>query len=302
MRFLHSLLPERAHPKASLTTKRRTSQADYQYVRSLFVIAKSLKLPKVVKYAGYMLVKNRPLWVVSKLRGSDIAMPLNLGDYVQYWMYMDGIYDVPLYIFLRNRLQGKVFIDIGANVGNFTLSLFDVAKHIYAIEASEANFSFLNANIVKHKISNITVLHRAVAAKDNETITLYHSIHATASDSMFVPTDHSEKVKTVTLDTFVSKQKLLQLDYIKIDVEGAELEILKGAKNTLTRFKPTLIVEFNSNTATLAGYDLDYLFRTITKFGYKGFTISGRPVTRSNLKQKMNGNLYFVHKSARSEK
>ncbi len=82
---------------------------------------------------------------------------------------MDGIYDPKLYTFLHDQLQGKVFLDIGANVGNFTLSLFNVAKHIYAIEASAANFALLRANVLYHNIENIDVFQNAVTAKDDAT-------------------------------------------------------------------------------------------------------------------------------------
>ncbi len=57
--------------------KPKLSDNDYQLLRVLFTLAKSLNLPKVLKYAGYMLIKNRPLWIVSKLKGSR--------DSSQYW-------------------------------------------------------------------------------------------------------------------------------------------------------------------------------------------------------------------------
>jgi hypothetical protein len=72
----------------------------------LLTVVKWLRLPKPVKYAGYLLVKNRPIWAVSRIRGSNIPIQLNLGDFIQYWIYVDGIYEVDVFRFLRDKLQG----------------------------------------------------------------------------------------------------------------------------------------------------------------------------------------------------
>jgi FkbM family methyltransferase len=64
--------------------------------------------------------------------------------------------------------------------------------------------------------------------------TLYLSRHGQGNNSIYTPEEsRSETVSTITLDTFVRREKLKRVDYIKIDVEGAELDVLRGAQRTL---------------------------------------------------------------------
>jgi FkbM family methyltransferase len=127
----------------------------------------------------------------------------------------------------------------------------------------------------------VSVIQNAVASKDDSSIKLYLSKHGQGNNSMYAPEEakSEELMKTITLDTFIQRNRLKEVDYIKIDVEGAELDVLQGAQRTLRVLKPVLIVEFNSAITALAGYDLTKLYRAITKFGYVGFTMSGEQAT-----------------------
>jgi FkbM family methyltransferase len=281
---------------------RHATPTDYKALPVVLLLTafKWFRLPKPIMYAGYMLIKNRQIWVVAKIKGSNLPIRLNLGDFIQYWIFVNGIYEEPLYRFLRQRLKGKVFLDIGANIGNFIFSMVDEAKVIYAFEASKANCALMRENIARHHISNVDVIHKAVTAKDRSFATLYISKDAQGNNSMYTAGEsRSERVETITLDTFVKQQTLKAVDYIKVDVEGAELEVLRGAEQTLKSFKPVLIVEFNSAITNVAGYDLATLYDVLIGFGYVGFSLSGRRTTRAMVKEQrqMNENLYFIHKN-----
>ena len=64
----------------------------------------------------------------------------------------------------------------------------------------------------------------------------------------------SETVEAVTVDEIISQQALVRVDWIKVDIEGGEIEALRGAENTLARFQPKLFVEVHQTAESLRGF------------------------------------------------
>ena len=77
-----------------------------------------------------------------------------------------------------------------------------------------------------------------------------------------------ETVETVTLDTYVAERELSRLDFIKMDVEGAELQILRGGEKTLREFRPLVYCEIGPETCARMGYEPDNVFDFFSRFGY----------------------------------
>jgi hypothetical protein len=75
------------------------------------------------------------------------------------------------------------------------------------------------------------------------------------------------------LDDFVEREKIERVDAIKIDVEGAELRVIRGADKTIRRDKPILMVEIQAATLQAAGTTPEELFETIVSYGYNAFVI-----------------------------
>ena len=76
---------------------------------------------------------------------------LDVGDYIQYWMYVNGAYESSFLKFVRNKLISRkgTIVDAGANVGSYTLNLYDKADHIIAVEASGSNAAFIQSVCIK---------------------------------------------------------------------------------------------------------------------------------------------------------
>ena len=156
---------------------------------------------------------------------------------------------------LKNEdLQNSVFIDIGANVGAYTLQLANLFSHTYSFEPVLDTYNILCGNIAINNLSDKTTLINAgLGAADKEMVMHEYDVlgsltHITEEDTDFLNENMkkrgfnvvSKKIKICTLDHFNIKNVKL----IKIDVEGNELEVLKGSKNTLIQSNyPMLIVE-----------------------------------------------------------
>jgi FkbM family methyltransferase len=155
-----------------------------------------------------------------------------------------------------------VFFDVGANIG---LHSYFVNKHfpdarIFSFEPLPDNLAYLNETIQRNGIRNMNVVGAAVSASPGES---FFDI----SNSNFKGKLSTEKtalrVKMITLDGFVQERQVWP-DLIKVDVEGAEEEVLLGAGEMIKQCKPTFIIELHNPTQDIKvaallrqhGYDI----------------------------------------------
>ena len=166
---------------------------------------------------------------------------------------------------------GMTVLDIGANLGYYTWlasGLVGDQGSVFSFEPEPANYSLLLANIKKWNRHNIVPLNKAVSE---------HVGHATLQlsakngcHSLVAAVDPTGKVdvETVSIDALAEQRGLQRLDFIKIDVEGAELPAFKGMRKTLERFSPAIVFELNPKFQSQAGYTTDELVGFFKDLGY----------------------------------
>jgi len=248
-----------------------------------FIIAKTLMLfrypLKGFRHGFFLKIKNSEFIIERRIRHSRLLLPLDLGDWIQYWIFMDGAYEIELVDFLRPYVQGKVFFDIGANVGNYTLTLAKDARKIFSFEASPSNARILEGFINRAQLSNIELINMAVKDKSGDTISIFISPDTTGNYSQFLDYGHgSETILSVALDDFIVQRDIGKVDVIKIDIEGGEFDAIRGAEKLINRDHPLLLVEFNSIIADHAGWKLQDLYDYIVSFGYKAYELKKRKI------------------------
>lgn len=146
--------------------------------------------------------------------------------------------------------QDGVFIDIGAHVGLYALELASKASQVIAFEANELTYHKLIANLQLNELEDrVTPVNRAVwdesallemidpKGKDAGGSTLCRPIEDEKS--------YTPKTSADRLDRLLKPYDLSRVDLIKIDVEGAEARVLKGARKTLMKHHPTLMIEMH---------------------------------------------------------
>lgn len=132
----------------------------------------------------------------------------------------------------------NIFIDVGANVGFYTiLAHRSKYKKIYSFEPNPLIYDVLEKNVKLNKLEPVVKLNKVGLGSKNESTTFHYSKTRTGRGSFKLEAGGKERttLKVKKFDTYVKANKLLVKDisFIKIDVEGFELDVLKGMKQTL---------------------------------------------------------------------
>lgn len=175
---------------------------------------------------------------------------VDLSDYVGREMFKHGWYE-SLYIdFIRCHLTDPagVFLDVGANVGNYSLALASLFSQTLAFEANPGTYEALVANCRR----NPSLAIRPVASglsSEYATLRFYPCCEDNSGESSFESDGVSDDEQYLSLevapgDAFVADDQRVAL--IKIDVEGHELSVLGGLTGTLSRDRPTVCLEWHT--------------------------------------------------------
>jgi len=139
--------------------------------------------------------------------------------------------------------KGDVVVDVGAHYGFYTLyasRLVGADGMILAFEPHPDNYKGLLTNLRLNYVENVKTFNVALGEFDGQT-KLYIRSHSGAHSILF-RTKNYVNVRITKLDTVIEKLDLKKVNLIKIDAEGAELNILKGARKVLEKFKPNLSI------------------------------------------------------------
>ena len=139
---------------------------------------------------------------------------------------------------IKNVKPDWVCLDIGAHVGTYTILLSNLCSQVYAFEANMDTFYKLEHNL-QHNGLNPATFCIAVGEKtvnQREEQLWYAGKVSGPTKGVF---------DFIAIDDFVSKTNLSNVNFIKIDVDGWDYEVLQGARNTIEKFKPAMIVEVN---------------------------------------------------------
>jgi FkbM family methyltransferase len=158
-----------------------------------------------------------------------------------------GTYEVARLRTFQNAVtQGAVVYDVGANVGIYSLLASlraGPSGTVYAFEPLERNLRYLRRHVALNNSQNCVVLEKAVCNREGK---LPFSAAAWNPSMARLSPDGEILVPATTLDTCIyGEMGLRPPDIIKIDVEGAEFEVLEGATRAISEFHPTIFLEIH---------------------------------------------------------
>ena len=190
------------------------------------------------------------------------------------------VYEYHIINQLRDIIKkSKYIVDVGANIGCHTISygLFNPNSVIWAFEPQTKLFEILKRNVDRNKLTNNVKLFKCGVGHIQTQLEL-SPIEAADKDANGGGCIKGglgigiggEKMDIITIDSL----NLPGLDYMKIDVEGAEGLVLWGARETIKKYKPVIFFEHNSQTVNPEHVNLKHIpspFEELVKIGYKTF-------------------------------
>lgn len=284
------------HPSLKLHVLRKLTKAAYKMpgcrTLGLYALCEGIR-KHYAKSSQYFLVNDLD---------DDLKILVNLSEHIGSKIFWSGSYSQNELAILGSYLaKDDVFIDIGANIGLFTLLAAKKLSEgqVYSFEPVSTVFENLFNNVSANGFTHRCSLFKFGLSDSKSVMKIYLpnqlDDHGTFNEGMATLFGEKEgwgteeTVSLITLDSFVQQQELKRIDFVKIDIEGAELMALRGARQTLKTFRPKLLLEVNEGTCSRAGYQGLDILKYLKQFGCYSFYLIGKngkltPCDEENLK------------------
>jgi len=240
------------------------------------------------KWREYNRNRRREWW--NSQIGKREELEIDINPNVKMKLYFDSKLSQLIYCkdfewqerqFLNAFLRpGDVFVDIGSNIGLFTLivaSRVGNSGHVYAFEPYAKTYKRLLANVQLNHLTNVSCYQLALSDEETQTDMAVSLDGYDAWNSLAQPIAGNsfavEKVNCTTWNKFAQENNLVGwVTMMKIDVEGWEVHVLKGGYDTLSRTDaPILQVEFTEEASKSAGSSCAELYHMLEELGYQMF-------------------------------
>jgi FkbM family methyltransferase len=217
----------------------------------------------------------------------DARLSIDLSSHIESQIYWNGSYSRgELKVMDRFLGPGDTVVDIGANIGEFTIAAARRVSggRVVAFEPVPFIYDRLSTNVAMNQLRNVSLVNRGVYRESctrrifiSDGLDSEHTINQGMSN-LFAPPQGSsglsEEVELASLDDWWSENQPGRVDFMKLDIEGAELAALKGARGILDSYHPRLIVELDRENCEAAGVRPEDVVDYLGSFGYRIYAFS----------------------------
>ncbi|HTB99262.1 MAG TPA: FkbM family methyltransferase [Ferruginibacter sp.] len=196
----------------------------------------------------------------------------------RYYKYFESDYELNNINFLHNYVEkGMIIIDVGAHIGLLSIIMADkvgATGKIISFEPTPSTFAILQKTIaINEKKNIITPIRKAISDKPGKTYFYVTDIDAHNSNSLSnnnrdYGNEHKIDIDLTSIDELKTELKLPTIDLIKIDAEGAELSVLKGASNVIQQHMPKIILALHPASIINFGNSLSEIWDFIAGYNY----------------------------------
>jgi len=213
------------------------------------------------------------------LRYSGFDLLYTHGNVLERSYSINGFYEKHVMQYLESTLKPEaVVMDVGANIGFFTLAVLDKSEGsiVHAFEPSPGSFALLKATISRNNLTKRVIINQV--ACNHEPGEMDFHVHAANygafdgfQDTGYAGVGESKliKVPVTTLDIYTKQVALDRLDLLKLDVEGAELFVLRGSRNVLSSLHPVVLFEVGYQNLRPYGILPTDIYRFFNDVGYR---------------------------------
>ncbi len=179
--------------------------------------------------------------------GNLFRVPV-LKEHIAFSILIDGVYEPETLAFFKRHLKpDSVFLDVGANIGLFSVTVATKLVplgQVLALEASPSIFPYLERNRTRNAASNLITENVAVSARDGGTASFYEARMDKAGMGSLTQRFDGDPVEVprASIDGLLAKHGITSPAVMKVDVEGFERDVFEGARKLLTGPNPPIIV------------------------------------------------------------
>ena len=225
-----------------------------------------------------VLVKEGSERSLYKTRFGDLFW-LNVCSCIDQGIVQTGLWEPEATEAVRKIVKkGDVAIDVGANIGYFSVILSKIVGpegRVYAFEPTTKYHEILKRNLKANGIANCEISRLGLSNKRQALEVVENEASATIHVPEGMPLGPKETIILVTLDDFVREHQLKKIDFIKIDVDGHEPLIFEGAWDTLDKYTPIILTEISQLHFLEAGITAWDFYAQLKNRGYRLYSQAG---------------------------
>jgi len=206
---------------------------------------------------------------------NNLKMNLDISNLIDHYIYF-SFEDTAINNFIKMLEKNDTVIDIGANIGYVTLLFSKKCSDgkVISVEPSKKTFKTLSGHLSLNNTKNVIALNVGLGEKEKKEYLYQVNDHNTGMNRISASSNTElpgEEILIKSLDDLLNELKTGTINAIKLDVEGYEFNVLKGAHGTLKQFMPKLIIEVSDRNLREQGATPDQLFQFLLDLGYDIF-------------------------------
>jgi len=200
--------------------------------------------------------------------------------------------EIESFFLLNNLKEGDVFVDAGANIGYFSmLAAQQKVSKVLAIEPSPKTYDMLNMNIKYNMLDDVIETYNIGLGSEKCSVKFTTSLGPKNHIKYEVDNIHSNlptvDIEVIALDDLIKKTKLVtRVDFIKVDIEGAEYNFLLGARETIEAFRPMILMEIEEHRLIKFNTTAEQIFDFLYQLGYRYLSVTENAISEGDDYQK----------------
>lgn len=243
-----------------------------------------------IRYLGFIVYYTKGAGLINRIRFGNT----------------NSVYEFDLVNSICTKLKNKanpIFLDIGANIGLISLAVIKEVPDVkvFSFEPGYVAYKSFDTTIFANKLEAKLKLSNLALSDSTGSIDFFSHEDSDTSGDGFIDTGRAKSlakkitVKTDTLDNWLENQKLNKIDLIKIDVEGAELLVLKGASISLKKYKPIIFLEISKENLKVYPYNEADILNYLESIDYSLYDLKNIKCSEGNISDMIkNGDTFMA--------
>lgn len=229
-------------------------------------------------FSKYGLLRN--IKTIDRPLNGNFKMHINTNNFIDSCIYYTGDYEPYLKMHYKALIKpNDTVLDVGANIGFHSLyfaELVGKTGRVISFEPIGINFNTFKANLALNDFPQIMANNIALG-NENRTIDIHLDKDAEnpGAYNLFAEGDKNYRIECVKGDDFLKNNGISHVNFIKIDVEGYEYEVLKGLEQTIRQSRPIINFEYDQNYQLKNNEDPSIIFKFLSLLNYTFFKIDG---------------------------